>query len=38
MTGHLVYITSVNYADVFLIKYEVMSDEETHFVIPNPEK
>ena len=38
MTGHLVYITSVDYADAFLIKYEVMSDEETHFVLPNPEK
>ncbi|WP_188453571.1 DUF4352 domain-containing protein [Virgibacillus oceani] len=37
LKGHLVYTTTVDYADKFLLKYEVMSDEETHFVLPNPE-
>ncbi|WP_026906276.1 DUF4352 domain-containing protein [Paucisalibacillus globulus] len=37
ISGHLVYITSVDYADTFLVKYEVMSEEETQFELPNPE-
>ncbi|GAA0427987.1 hypothetical protein GCM10008934_17140 [Virgibacillus salarius] len=36
--GHLVYLTSVDYADTFVLKYEMMSDEETHFELPNPEQ
>ncbi|MDY7045184.1 DUF4352 domain-containing protein [Virgibacillus sp. M23] len=37
LKGHLVYLTSVDYADTFVLKYEMMSDEETHFELPNPE-
>ncbi|MBR7796400.1 MAG: DUF4352 domain-containing protein [Bacillota bacterium] len=36
--GHLVYTTRVDYADTFVLKYEFMSDEETHFELPNPEQ
>ena len=37
ITGPVVFITKVDIADAFLMKYEVMSDEETHFELPNPE-
>lgn len=36
--GHLVYMTTTDYADAFLLKYELMSDTETHFELPNPEQ
>ncbi|GEN88357.1 DUF4352 domain-containing protein [Oceanobacillus sp. FSL W8-0428] len=36
--GHLVYTTTTDYADAFLLKYEFTSDTETHFELPNPEK
>ncbi|MFC4663797.1 DUF4352 domain-containing protein [Oceanobacillus aidingensis] len=36
ITGPLVYVESVDYADTFLLKFEMMSDEETHFELPNP--
>ena len=38
VNGHLVYTTFSDYADNFVLKYELMSDEETHFILPNPEK
>ena len=38
LTGHLVYLTDINYADTFVLKYEFMSDQETHFELPNPEQ
>ncbi|GEN89649.1 DUF4352 domain-containing protein [Oceanobacillus sojae] len=38
LTGHLVYLTDINYADTFVLKYELMSDQETHFELPNPEQ
>lgn len=38
ITGNIVYITRVNQADTFEIMFEVMSDEETRFELPNPEK
>ncbi|MFD1417103.1 DUF4352 domain-containing protein [Oceanobacillus jeddahense] len=36
ITGPLVYVERVDYADTFLLKFEMMSDEETHFELPNP--
>ncbi|WP_368652524.1 hypothetical protein AB4Y30_12285 [Ornithinibacillus sp. 4-3] len=36
VTGPLVYVERVDYADTFLLKFEMMSDEETHFELPNP--
>ncbi|GIN13251.1 hypothetical protein J26TS2_31180 [Shouchella clausii] len=36
--GHLVYMTTTDYADAFLLKYEFTSDTETHFKLPNPEQ
>ncbi|GAB2536017.1 DUF4352 domain-containing protein [Gracilibacillus alcaliphilus] len=36
--GHLVYMTTTDYADAFLLKYEFTSDTETHFELPNPEQ
>ncbi|GGP15560.1 DUF4352 domain-containing protein [Oceanobacillus neutriphilus] len=36
--GPLVYVERVDYADTFLLKFEFMSDEETHFELPNPEQ
>ncbi|WP_066187925.1 MULTISPECIES: DUF4352 domain-containing protein [Gracilibacillus] len=36
VNGHVVYTTTTDYADTFLLKYEFMSDQETHFELPNP--
>ena len=36
--GHLVYTTTSDYADKFILKYEMSSDQETHFILPNPEQ
>ncbi|MCT1901549.1 DUF4352 domain-containing protein [Oceanobacillus sojae] len=38
LNGHLVYLTDINYADTFVLKYEMTADEETLFELPNPEK
>lgn len=38
ITGPIVFLTYVDEADTFLMKYEFLSDEETHFELPNPEK
>lgn len=35
--GHLVYSTTSDYSDTFILKYEISTDEETHFILPNPE-
>ena len=37
ITGPVVFLAYVDEADAFLMKYEMMSDEETHFELPNPE-
>jgi hypothetical protein len=36
--GHLVYTTTSDYAANFILKYEMSSDQETHFILPNPER
>lgn len=38
ITGPVVFVTTVDKSDTFLLKYEFLSDEETHFELPNPEK
>ena len=38
ITGPVVFLAGIDEADTFLMKYEVMTDEETHFELPNPEK
>ncbi|GEN32512.1 hypothetical protein HNQ35_002279 [Cerasibacillus quisquiliarum] len=38
LEGHLVYVILLDDSETFTLKYEFMSDEETHFILPNPEK
>ncbi|MBM7597883.1 hypothetical protein JOC34_000240 [Virgibacillus halotolerans] len=37
ITGPIVFLAGIDEADTFLMKYEVTTDEETHFELPNPE-
>ncbi|HEY4601388.1 MAG TPA: DUF4352 domain-containing protein [Cerasibacillus sp.] len=38
LEGHLVYVILLDDSETFTLKYEFMSAEETHFILPNPEK
>ena len=37
LSGHIVYIINLDDSQEFKLKYEINTDEETHFVLPMPE-